>query len=576
MKRTIATLLTLAPLAVALLLSTPLLAGCGGGLRPFPLKAPIWVDMDKRPFTQEPEEYFSSFLWDGADQMAFRPFAKFWKVDPGKEAVNVNALDEVPDSAWFVNRIGRYGMTLEQARRGPCEGPALDPKGPWIVTGAKPNGANPGFPVKGPDGRRYMVKFDGVVQGPRATAADVIVSKIYYAAGFSAPCNEVVFFDRKILQIDPEAESENEAGDKVPMSQEDLDTIFSKAIRLPDGRYRASTSLYLKGKPIGPFRYESTRDDDPNDVIAHEDRRDLRGTYVLAAWTNHFDSREQNTLDMFVQIEGKGGYVQHSILDFGDCLGSIWEPPMLGRRVGHSHYLAADHVFIDLITFGIIDRPWDRNRFGKTKAFLGYYQIDNFVPDQYRPGYPNPAMLRMTERDGAWMARIVARMTPLHVQAMIQAGKLQDEALEDELTEVLLGRRQKVLARWLSRVSALTDPRLVVTAHGAGLCMEDLAVTSGVSPLALRSYQARAWLGERLTPQPLTLAQRSPSVCVPLPAIDQGTAASPDHPRYLIIDLYAYAGSQSRNPARVHLYHLGGTNYRIVGLERPDHDAPPG
>ena len=172
--------------------------GCAGVGR-FPLAQPIWVDLDKRPFPTKPEEYVSSFLWDGADQMAFRPVAKFFKVDPGGEAVNVNALDEVPDSAWFTNRLGRFDMSLDEVRRGPCQGESLDPAGPWVVTGAKPNGANPGFPIKAPDGRRYLIKFDGTVQGPRATAADVIVSKIYHAAGFSVPCNEVVFFDRAIL-----------------------------------------------------------------------------------------------------------------------------------------------------------------------------------------------------------------------------------------------------------------------------------------------------------------------------------------------------------------------------------------
>ena len=71
------------------------------------------------------------------------------------------------------------------------------------------------------------------------TSADVVVSKLYYAAGYFTPCNEVNFFHRSILRIDPKARSENEAGEKVPMSQKDLDKIFKKAMRLPDGRYRA-------------------------------------------------------------------------------------------------------------------------------------------------------------------------------------------------------------------------------------------------------------------------------------------------------------------------------------------------
>ena len=562
----------------AMVAAAAMTLGCSSTIRKYPLKDPMWVDQDKRPFTAEPEEYYSSFLWDGADQMAFRPFAKVWKFNLADEAVNVNAMDEVPDSAWFTNRIGKTKMTLDEARKGPCYGPSLDPKkGPWTVVGAKPNGANPGFPIKAADGRRYMLKYDGIVQGPRATAADTVVSKFYHAAGFSVPCNQIVFFDRKILQIDPEAMSEDSEGNKVPISEKDLDTIFSKATQLPDGRYRASASLFLTGKPIGPFRYEETRSDDPNDVISHEERRDLRGTYVLAGWTNHFDSREQNTLDMYVSLDkedpSKGGYIQHSILDFGDCFGSIWEPPMMGRRIGHSHYFAGDHIFIDLITFGLIKRPWDENRFSVTKAVLGYYQIESFVPDEYRPGYPNPSMLRMTERDGAWMARIMARMTPAHVKAMIEAGRIQDKAIRDELVRVVLGRRQKSLARYLSRLSALTDPVVKPGPSGkAELCMEDLGITAGVFPAISRRHGARAFLGDTATPKAIEKIRTEPLVCVDLPAVG---GASKDTPRYLIIDMYALSGSQPRTPARVHLYHLGGADYKIVGLQRPYDNDPP-
>jgi hypothetical protein len=30
-----------------------------------------------------------------------RPISDFWAVDPAGESINVNSLDEVPDSSWF-------------------------------------------------------------------------------------------------------------------------------------------------------------------------------------------------------------------------------------------------------------------------------------------------------------------------------------------------------------------------------------------------------------------------------------------------------------------------------------------
>ena len=70
--------------------------------------------------------------------------------------------------------------------------------------------------------------------------------------------------------------------------------------RLADGRVRVTASRYLAGRPIGPFRYYGTRTDDPNDVIPHENRRELRGLRLFAAWTNHDDTRAHNTQDVTV------------------------------------------------------------------------------------------------------------------------------------------------------------------------------------------------------------------------------------------------------------------------------------
>src|SRR5439155_15338490 len=51
-------------------------------------------------------------------------------------AKNVNTVDEVPDSSWFTNRVGRRTLTPEDIAAGPntTAGPA---SGPWTVTASK-------------------------------------------------------------------------------------------------------------------------------------------------------------------------------------------------------------------------------------------------------------------------------------------------------------------------------------------------------------------------------------------------------------------------------------------------------
>ena len=63
---------------------------------------------------------------------------------------------------------------------------------------------------------------------------------------------------------------------------------------------------------------EGVRDDDPNDTVPHEHRRELRGLRVFAAWLNHTDMKEDNTLDMFVE-EGGRHFVKHHLVDFGEA-----------------------------------------------------------------------------------------------------------------------------------------------------------------------------------------------------------------------------------------------------------------
>jgi hypothetical protein len=72
--------------------------------------------------------------------------------------------------------------------------------------------------------------------------------------------------------------------------------------------------FFITGITLGPFLYYGTRTDDPNDIVPHEDSRDLRGLYVFAAWLNHYDTTALNTLDTLVEENGVP-FIRHNLIE---------------------------------------------------------------------------------------------------------------------------------------------------------------------------------------------------------------------------------------------------------------------
>src|SRR2546427_687841 len=94
--------------------------------------APIIWEADDRREAPKPEERDPNLLRDGIDEPVVHPRGRLLnpsrlirKVGPlfGSDHVapasNLNSLDEVPNSAWFTNRIGIQTVTPEAAARGP-------------------------------------------------------------------------------------------------------------------------------------------------------------------------------------------------------------------------------------------------------------------------------------------------------------------------------------------------------------------------------------------------------------------------------------------------------------------------
>jgi hypothetical protein len=305
------------------------------------------------------------------------------------------------------------------------------------------------------------------------------------------------------------------------------------------------------------------------------------GGRLVAAWLDHFDAREQNSMDTWITESGDGepkrkgegkpkpdaspGHVVHYYLDTSDCLGSEWDWEEISRRLGYSYIADWGDMAQDLVTLGIPTRPWDRVRRAPGEEIFGFFNVQEFVADQWKNEYPNAAFSRMTERDGAWMARILARFTPEMVQALGQSAQFSDPRRTAYLTSVLQGRLDKILDRYLTRLSPLANVHVAGTDR---ICAEDLAETRGLRAPAAFRYGARLMTDAGAEEVAVTRPPEG-GVCVTLPHVAADAGAQDDAPtRYVRV---AVADGVARGPLIASLYDLGPSRgYRLAGIERPD------
>ncbi len=566
--------------------------GCSSEPRRFPLRDPVWVDDDLRPVAVpcyeheddgeveqhcRPKEYISPFAWDVAEKTLFRPLVQLFAADLGFEAKNVNSMDEVPDSSWFTNRIGVRPMTKEEVRQGSCPkdilDPTTDPDGSWVIDQGKPNGANPGFRITIEGKGKFMLKADQAREGEKATGATAIASRFYHAAGWYAACDTPVYIDKSLLKLKPGLMSADNSGVERPFDEAKLNGILEGAQKR-DGKYRMLASRWLSGRTIGPFKYEGTRKDDPNDVIPHEDRRDLRGARLIAAWLGHFDSREQNSMTTWHAADkeykdGSPGHTIHWYIDLGDCFGSHWEWDSLNRRINKSYYFDPGDVALDFITLGILERPWDRAKLTPGAELFAYFPADEFEPEGWKGGYPNPAFARMTTLDGHWAARIITRFDDELVKEAVAVGDYSNPFHSQVLTKTLIKRRNKIREFYFEKLSSLADVRV----QGDELCATDLARQAKTWPENKFKYSANVWSGTMLDKTQSTTTRLGPdgAVCVKLPRLGQDGLADAHPERYAVVDVQNGA---SEGPLRAHLYDLGSKGYKLVGIERPEDTDP--
>ena len=165
------------------------------------------------------------------------------------------------------------------------------------------------------------------------------------------------------------------------------------------------------------------RPDDPNDIYPHERRRELRGLRVFAAWLNHDDARSINSIDTYVEDNGRH-YIRHYLQDFGSNLGS-GSTSAQQPRGGNEYLIEGDKIGKGLFSFGLWTRDWTKVRY-PTNPSLGNIEAEFFEPRKWKTEYPQPAFDQMDAADAFWAASIASRFSNEMIKAIVDTGELSD------------------------------------------------------------------------------------------------------------------------------------------------------
>ncbi|MBI4398752.1 MAG: hypothetical protein HY586_06475 [Candidatus Omnitrophica bacterium] len=429
-------------------------------------------------------DFFDKNVYDRVAQWFYIPrtLRKIFGVK--QPALDVNIYDEVPDSNFFTNRIGRRDMSAREIIEGPERTAGPDTAGSWLITKGKFEGISPGFFIKDSTGNEYLIKFDPPGYPELSSGAEAIVSRIFYAYGFNVPQYTVCYFDPKILTVWEGATYYGKSGFKKKLTLERVIEALENVDRTKDGFIRCSASLKVEGIYKGPMSLDGYRKEDPKDFFRHRNMREIRALPIFASWVNNHDIRKGNTLSTWVTEDG-AGYLKHYFIDFGSSFGSA------GDRVKdltftHEFFLDYKSILWQTATLGLLRRDWDKrwekNEYTVEYPSAGYFDNLYFVAQRWKPEIPHYAFDDMTHGDAFWAAKIMMRIRPELLKQLMKAGAYSAPEAEEYLYNVLVERQRLIGAAWFSKVTPLDEFVFRPKAQGnVHIEFDDLELLYGVT-----------------------------------------------------------------------------------------------
>jgi len=536
------------------LLLLALVTACGASSPIGPVRfanAPaVWKVDDRQnvPETPKTNDYLRASYYV---ESFYRLARRHLRAERDRRALGTNALDEVPDSTWFTNR---KNLTPEDISLGPLPD-TPERYFPWTIKSGKSGGKEIGFIAEDSRGEKFVLKFDPATSPEIETAADAITARLLWAVGYNAASDHVVYFKRSDLRVAPDAQSTIGLR-KVPITEASLDEHLAKIAHDSEGKLRGIASMYIKGKPIGGAPRAGVRKDDPNDLIPHEHRRDLRGLAVFFAWLSHTDVKEDNTVDAWQEDPADSSihYVTHYLIDFGWALGAdAWATK--DPSVDYRYVLDFEETLASIFSLGLTRETWE-GRIKPSYRGVGIYAAEDYKPGEWKPTMPSQTSLLLADAvDKAWASRILIKLTRDQISAAVAAGRLTDPVAERYLIDTIIARQRMTAAYWFKRASPLDD----FTVSGGKLCFTDLAIhydlTKAPTRFTVYGYDAT---GKLLSTTPAAADKQGKACTASLPL-------APGGDRYTI---FRIQNSRSVPPAQVHVANDPAGAPRVIGIQR--------
>lgn len=545
----------------ALLLA--ILAGCASSASLPPARftnAPPTTAVNDRNDIAKPEERpYTRYLYN-LDGQFLRLISRPLELHRPQRALGVNALDEVPNSTWFTNRIGVRDVSPAEIATAPGGVGSPELYKPWTITSTKVGGMTVGFIIKDSRGEKFLLKFDVKGDPEAETATQVIMGKLLWAFGFNVTEDYIVYLNKRDLVVSPKAVIKDQFGHERPLTQTEVDRRLATIDEANDGNLRVMVSHWIPGKPLGGHAAEGVRADDPNDRIPHELRRDLRGAYALFAWLDHYDLHEGNTLDMWVAdpADPKHHYVKHYWVDYGIALGLAAQKNG-DPRAGYEWYFDVGVLVRELLSFGAAPRIWEE-RGEQSYRGIGRLETALFDPGTWKSSSAAYVPIYLADRiDKFWATKIIMKFTRDQIRAAVDAGRLSDPHAAAWLTDALIERQRATGRYWFSRVNPIDE----IAVAKDTLCFKDLSIVYAFEPARGTHYTLRFFTGTGTPLHTTTLAAGDAGVsCAPVELAATGDG-------YTIVEV------QTTRP------HFTGTTYvhlarepkthapRVIGIWRP-------